>query len=61
MREQADQVSHGRFEPMMIHTTVNTDRKLLEEYLKKPMVDSSMNTQPILFGTPKPLTCSAQI
>ena len=30
VREQADQVSDGRFEPVMVNTQVNTDRGLLD-------------------------------
>lgn len=54
-------MSDGRFAPVMVNTQVNTDWRLLDDYLRKPMCDSSVNTQPILFGLPKPQTCTAQM
>lgn len=40
---------------------MNTDKNLLEEYLKKPKNDSGVNTAPVIFGKEKPKTYSALI
>ena len=61
MREQGDQVTEGRFEPTMVNTQVNTDARLLDEYLNKPKVDSGTNTAPVIFGEERPKTYSALI
>lgn len=61
VREQADQVTEGRFEPKQVDTQVNTDRKLLDEYLKKPTAESSAMTTPIIFGEEKPRTASVMM
>jgi hypothetical protein len=37
---------------------VNTDRKLLDDYLKKPTAECSTNTTPIIIGEEKPRTMS---
>ncbi len=58
VREQADQVTEGRFEPRQVDTQVNTDRKLLDDYLKKATAECSTNTTPIIFGEQKPRTSS---
>ena len=43
----------------MVDTQVNTDRGLLDLYLRKPKTDSGMNTAPVIFGNEKPITHSA--
>lgn len=45
----------------MVDTHVNTERVLLDEYLKKPKVDSAINTAPVIFGSPRKPTASAMI
>ena len=54
VREQADQVTEGRFEPQMMNQGLNTDSKLLEAYFAKSMHDADVNTGPVIFGEPKP-------
>lgn len=54
MREQGDQITEGRFEPMMVDNQVNTDRKFLDDYLKKPSKEVNVGTDPVIIGTPKP-------
>ena len=61
VREQGDQITEGRFEPQLVDTQVNTERKLLDDYFKKPTVDSGVNTAPIIFGEEKPRTHSTMI
>ena len=61
VREQADQVTEGRFDPKQVDTQVGTDMKLLEDYMKKPTVDSGTNTTPIIIGTEKPITASIML
>ena len=38
----------------MIDNQVNTDRKFFDEYLKKPVKDVNIGTDPIIIGTPQP-------
>ena len=45
----------------MVDTHVNTDGRLLEDYLSKPKVDSGTNTAPVIFGEERPVTYSALI
>ena len=59
-REQGDQITEGRFEPQMIDTAIGTGTDLLDNYLYKPKIDSSMMTSPIIFGEKKPQMVSAQ-
>lgn len=54
VREQGDQITEGRFEPVMVDTQMNTDRKFLDDYLKKPSKEMNVGTDPIIIGTPKP-------
>lgn len=54
VREQGDQITEGRFEPAMVDTQVNTDRRFFDEYLKKPSKEMNVGTDPIIIGTPKP-------
>lgn len=58
VREQGDQVTDGRFEPEMIDTQVNTELKLLEDFMKKETNDFGGNTVEVIFGTPKPIMTS---
>ena len=61
VREQGDQVTDGRFEPTMVDMPGQTDANLLDDYLKKPMNDSAVNTMPIIFGDAKPKMTSVLI
>ena len=45
----------------MTDTMVNTERFLLDSYLKKTTCDSNIGTDPILIGTPKPESHSIMI
>ena len=45
----------------MVDTQVNTDKYIFESYLKKPMKEQNMNTEPVIFGTPKPEMSSAMV
>jgi len=51
-------VTDGRFEPEMIDTQVNTELKLLEDFMKKETNDFGGNTVEVIFGTPKPIMTS---
>lgn len=44
----------------MIDTAIGTGTDLLDNYLYKPKMDSSMMTSPIIFGEKKPQMVSAQ-
>ena len=61
VREQGDQVTEGRFEPIMIDTHVNTDRKLLDSYLKKETKEQNFNTEPVMFNDSKPVMSVAMV
>ena len=45
----------------MVDNQVETDGRLLEEYVKKPKKDVDTNTTPIIIGKPPPLMLSALI
>ena len=45
----------------MVDTQVNTEQHLFQDYIRKPVKEQNMNTEPVSFGSPKPEMVSCMI
>ncbi len=53
VRDAVDQVTEGRFEPLMESANVQTGAELIETFVKKETVGVETNTEPVTFENVK--------
>ena len=58
VRDEQDQITEGRFGPIMVDTQINTGNDLLQDFMKKPVVDMGVGTTPVHIGVKRPLMVS---
>ena len=61
VRDEQDQITEGRFGPIMVDTQINTGNDLLQDFMKKPVADMGVGTTPVHIGGKRPLMVSLQI